>query len=437
MKVDGAGLKLSLSLDNCIKILVTVSFAVTMLQYFTTAPIGGVAPIFLLYGAGSLAFLRPDRGALLRHILGTGSVVFLFFVLFELVSYYSGWSYSIEYGLILIFLVLAIRLILLQVGFLYVLRCYINSAIVCTLIIVVSGKQELSTYQVGQVNRFQAGSAAHPNLLGFTVASYLPLFLGMFLESRKPLKRFSMLALVMAVLGVLFLAGSRGSLVAAFGSLLILLARYTVITPLLSKLRVNPTSVGFTLVGAVGAVAYLSKGARTKAIIKFFNTALALDSKYRGIHSGFSGRTAIWLTFLHRITGLQWLFGFGFRQAYIVDNGYITLLFDNGLLGLVVFTTAVLRVVYWLWVGTNRPESWAWWRYRLVLLALLMAYLINCISARYLLSYGNQYSLLILFMVFSSKKDLLGMEAERTKAVRNQTDGVQGRFVTPRPATAL
>jgi hypothetical protein len=411
---------------------VTVSFAATLLQYFTTLPVGGVAPIFLLYAAGGFAFLRPNRGALLRHILGNGSVVFLFFVLFELVSYYSGWSYSIEYGLILIFLVLAIRLILLQVGFLRILRCYINSAIVCTLIIVVSGKQEISSYQVGQVNRFTAGSVAHPNLLGFTMASYLPLFIGMFLESKKTLKKSFMLGLVLAVLGVLFLAGSRGSLVAALGSLFILLARYTVITPLLSKLRVNAASVGLTLIGGVAAVGYLSKGTRIKGLVKFFNTALALDSKYRGIHSGFSGRTAIWLSFLHRITGLQWLFGFGFRQAYIVDNGYITLLFDNGLLGLVVFTAAIVRVGFWLWMSTNRPDSWDWWRYRLVLLALLMGYLINCISARYLLSYGNQYSLLVLFMVFSNKRDLLGMEAERSRVVNVKVDGNPERFMPPR-----
>ena len=411
-------MRIEISSGNAVRLLVTTALVLTLVQYFTILPVGGIVPIVVLYVSGLIALLRTDRSRSLRQILSAGSVLFPFLVFSEVVSYYSGWSYSIQYGLVLLLLFCSIRLILLQIGLFSVVRCYINSAVICTLVLLISGKQQITEYQVGQVNRFDAGSAAHPNLLGFTVVSYLPLFLGVYLDTQRPYKRYFFLFLILSTLGLLFLAGSRGSLGAVIVAAVILLLRFTTLNPLINKWKVKPLSLVAVLVVVALTIGYFSKASRLLSLGDFFVTALSLNSRGRGIHSGFSGRTEIWVSFLHRINGLQWLFGLGYRQAYLVDNGYITVLFDNGLVGLAVILGSILKVLHWLWGGTKSAQSWGWWRYRVALLTLVIAYLVNCFTARYLFSYGNQFSLLVLFMMLSSREDLLGGKAPQVSRVR-------------------
>ena len=406
------------SLDAFVKLLVTIAFAMTLMQYFLNVPyiIGAVLPIALLAVAGCCALFRTDRSLYFRNILSGGTLLFPFFVFFDVVSFYSGNTASFQYGIVLLIIFLSIRLILLQIGFLVVLHSYINSALFCTAAILVSGRRQISDYQVGQVNRFNGGSEAHPNLIGFTLTSYLALFLGVYLDTAEGIKRYFIIGALVATLITLFLAGSRGSLVAVLAPLIILFFRFAVFRNLAARLQLAPSKILLGLLVLLVAVYYAFAKGHAASIVHFFVASLALDSKQRGIHSGFSGRNAIWVLTISRIKGLQWLFGLGYRQAYLVDNGYITVLFDNGILGLALIVGSMIRLLVWFWRGTTVIVSWGWWRYRVIMLMLIMSYLVNSITARYLFSYGNQFSILMMFMMFSARADIMGGPALSPKA---------------------
>lgn len=410
-----------------VRILVTVAFFITLMQYYTAVENAGLFPVILLYVAGGLALLARDRTEKLLKILNGGGVLFLFLLLSEVVSYYTGQLYSVQYGIILLTLFLAARLIIMQVGFLQIVRCYSQSAIACMIIITVAGRKQLGDYQGGQT-RFTGGSASHPNLLGFTLASYLPIFIGLALDLPRGKKRLFMGALAIVTVVLLFTTGSRGSLGAVILALVIMILRFTILNRLIGQLRLSALQIVVSLLGVGASIYVLMHGSQLAHIAKFFVTALQLDSQQRGIHSGFSGRTYIWANTIRQLSGLQWLFGMGYRAGYVIDSGYITILFDNGIIGGSVILGSMIRVFFWLWQSTREIASPGWWRYYLVLWSMMTIYFINNITTRYLFSYGNQFSLLVIFMIVCNRDELLSIVRQPAAA------GPQSAQAASRPA---
>ena len=398
--------------NNFIRILVTIAFFVSLMQYWVVVNYAGLVPLASLYLAGFLVVLTRDRKNKMSQILSGGSVLILFCVLSEVVSYFNGDPFSVQYGLVLLLLFFMARLIILQIGMLEIIRCYIYSAIFSSLIIVIVGRKQLGDYQGGNT-RFTGGANAHPNLLGFTLASYFPLFIGFALDLPQGRKRLFIGALACVTFALLFTTGSRGSLGAVLLAAVLTAMRFTILNPFMGKVRITLLQALVSLMG-LGALIYtLFHGNQLAHITKFVVEALQLNSQYRGIHSGFSGRTSLWVTAINRLSGLQWLFGMGYRQGFLIDSGYITVLFDNGLLGGSVIVFSVLRLLYWLWMSTRRIESAGWWRYHIVLWNLVIIYLVNNFTTRYLFSYGNQFSLLMIFMMVCKRSELLGRTPSR------------------------
>jgi hypothetical protein len=387
--------------------LVTTAFFISLMQYWINVENAGLVPIGVLFLAAFITLLSKDRTEKLSRILSGGTVLFLFALLSEVVSYFTGALYSIQYGLILIGLFLAARLIIMHIGLLQIVRCYTQSAILCTLIILIAGRKQLSDYQGGQT-RFTGGVGAHPNLLGFTLASYFPLFVGMALDLPRGKRRLFMIGLALVTIVLLFTTGSRGSLGAVIIAVIILVLRFAVFNRMIGHLRLSALQVVGILIGIAGIIYVVFHGNELEKIGKFVVTALQLDSQQRGIHSGFSGRTYIWMVAIRRLSGLEWLFGMGYRQGFVIDSGYVTILFDNGIIGGSVILGSMLRVFYWLWRSTSKIYSPGWWRYYLVLWIMMIIYFVNNVTTRYLFSYGNQFSLLVIFMIVCRKEELLG-----------------------------
>lgn len=91
-----------------------------------------------------------------------------------------------------------------------------------------------------------------------------------------------------------------------------------------------------------------------------------------------------------------------------IDNGYVQLLFESGLIaGLMIFGS-MLRVFYWLWQASRLRENNAWTRYYMMLWCLMIVYFLNNISARYLFSFGSPFSLCILCLMAASREELIG-----------------------------
>jgi hypothetical protein len=230
----------------------------------------------------------------------------------------------------------------------------------------------------------------------------------------------------------MFTTGSRGSLGAVILAAVLIVLRFTILNRLIGQLRLSALQVVTGLLGVGAAIYVLMHGSELEHIGKFFVTALQLDSQQRGIHSGFSGRTSIWVNAIHQLSGLDWLFGKGYRAGYVIDDGYVTILFDNGLVGGSVILGSMLRVFFWLWGSTKEIISPGWWRYYLVLWSMLIIYFVNNVTTRYLFSFGNQFSLLVIFMIVCNKAELLSV-ARRPAALNvpgGQGDGRRARLVS-------
>ena len=413
MAAYGASTGIPFSTNSIIRALVTLAFFVSLMQYWIVVSNAALIPLASLFLAGFLVVMTRDRKRKLAQILSGGSVLILFTLLSLIVTYFSSGFLSVTFGILLVLIFLAARLIILQIGMVDVIRCYTYSAIASTLIITVVGRKQLQDYQ-GGTTRFTGGVGTHPNLLGFTLASYFPLFVGLAMDLPPGKKRWFITLLACVTFGLLFTTGSRGSLGAVVFAAVLTALRFTVFNRLVGKLRISLLQVLFFLL-ALGAVVYvLFHGNHLEKLTQFLVEALQLNNQYRGIHSGFSGRTILWVVAINHLTGLQWLFGTGFRQAVLFDSGYITVLFENGLLGGSVVVGSILRILYWLWTSTNRIESPGWWRYHVILWNLVLIFLINNVTARYLFSIGNQFSLLMIFMMVCQRSDLLGRVQSQT-----------------------
>jgi O-antigen ligase len=138
-----------------------------------------------------------------------------------------------------------------------------------------------------------------------------------------------------------------------------------------------------------------------------------LNTSGRGLKSGLSGRTGIWQIAFHILHAHgRWLFGFGYRMGDrmvgTIDNGYVQLLFESGLIAGGMILGSMLRVFFLLWKVSNPRENNAWTRYYAVLWCLMVVYFLNNVSTRYLFSFGSPFSLCILFLMAASRQELVG-----------------------------
>jgi len=188
--------------------------------------------------------------------------------------------------------------------------------------------------------------------------------------------------------GVIFLTGSRsallGTLVALFIALLLLRRNFT------KKELILACSV------TVGICAvYWS------SIWSHLSSFLALDSNYRGLESGITGRKIAWSAAWDLFREHPW-FGVGYRAhgdvlkiASSAHNGYLATLVEIGILGFLSAMVIVFSGLVGLWRRTAAGE-----RSSAILLALFFGYLVIAMFERYLFNQGNPTSLIFMLGVF-------------------------------------
>ena len=393
-------------LDRLLLTLVFLAFLITFAQYYVSVSFITYVPVICIYIASVLTLLGAKRRRNVTHLLNGGKTLILFSLLSETVSHYTGDRISEQYGLALILLMISWRLLISEIGFLAILRCYAVSSMCSLSIVAFRGRAELASYREGAA-RFSGGAQVHPNLVGFAFAGALPLFIGIALDHPPGTRRKICIGMTALACYVIFTTGSRGSVGAILITGCILGLRFVLQGHSLLRVKVSyGLFLGILLVLLLGT--YTASNVRTlQSITHFFDVAFSVTNKQRGIGSGMSGRTILWRHALHRIHGLNWIFGMGYRQGFDIDNGYVTLLFDSGILGGLVIAGTLIRILVWLWSNADRTSSYGVRRYRLVLLSMMLIYLLNNISTRYLFSFGNQFSLLVLVMMVCRKEDLL------------------------------
>jgi hypothetical protein len=127
---------------------------------------------------------------------------------------------------------------------------------------------------------------------------------------------------------------------------------------------------------------------------------LKTNDPYRGLGTGFTGRATVWFEALN-----IWLeapfFGVGFRQhesllttASSTHNGYLAMLIDTGILGLVVYVTFIGYSLHATLRAITDPRT------KRVILAIIVTYLVMALFDRRALNAGNAFSIWFIIACF-------------------------------------
>jgi hypothetical protein len=305
---------------------------------------------------------------------------------------------------------MAVRALLSVLPIEEVLRSYAYASLLCVPVLLVSSFGELLS-AAALSSRF-APFSFHPNLVGFLAVSFISVQLWAFVAVDK--RRYWFLGLSLIGIALLVLASSRGAIVALAGGVIALLLVHLFKTLKTGTVKVTPIrlATAVTIIVAVSTIASLKTEATVSAM-NYLSDALAINSEYRGVNTGLTGRTAAWQLTVDLINANDsWLFGNGLRSSGAgsvmdmdIDNGYLTLVYDAGVL---VASVIVLRLFFVLWLSAYYYVSSTEARYTRVYGALLLglvAFLTNNIVARYLLGIGNPYSLLGIFLLVMTRRD--------------------------------
>jgi O-antigen ligase len=265
---------------------------------------------------------------------------------------------------------------------------------------------------VSESSRFTGGTRAHPNLLSFVLGGFLPVIVWRAIEEKDRWRKRGLILLSIATFLLAFLTGSRGTLSAILIAAAGLLAR-CLGAGWLRRLQIKRLYIVLLLAMIPVVLMFLIQHNRIGHFADFLNEFLSLSTTTRGVKSGLSGRTGIWGIAFHILgTNDRWLFGFGYRagdrMVGTIDNGYVQLLFESGLIAGAMILGSMLRVFFLLWKASRPRENNAWTRYYMMLWCMMIVYFSNNVSTRYLFSFGSPFSLCVLCLMAASRQELVG-----------------------------
>jgi hypothetical protein len=401
------------------KVLLTSVFVLSFGSYFVPVTIATqIVPVVLMISVAFFLFLKMARKGNLGGLVPAAPMVAAA-VLPLAASLVLARQESALYGALMVAVLLAARTFIATIGLDAVISCYFQASIINVIILVGASAGELAAFRFDG-ERFSPFEF-HPNLLGFILATYIPVQWWAPLQSRRTRNFARAFAIVSGLLVISTI--SRGSVVAVFcGILLVLLMRF-VPRVVSGRLKLSRRAVVFTCFGAsvLVPVVYTQKTVIWDAYANIYSV-FELDSKYRGLQTGFTGRTDIWRDTLDRLSDGSWLTGNGYRTGEervgaSLDNGYLTILFE---LGCFAAAFVILRYFYALYVcgqlmaKSHEPEPASW---STAVFIFLIIFLVNNIVARYLFGYGNPASLLGLFLLTTTRDEIKGLDGPARPAL--------------------
>jgi hypothetical protein len=175
-----------ISLHWLLRVVLAGSFVMGIEQYSLAFPAAAFLPLAGLGLCGLLVLAGRQRAARVQNILGGGGLLFAAMLFGEAISYTSHDQYSEFYGLMFLGIFLCARLIVQEIGVPNVVRAYSDAAILAVCIILVSGRRTLLASESG---RFNGGTRAHPNLVGFVLAGFFPVLVWRAVEEKTRWKK--------------------------------------------------------------------------------------------------------------------------------------------------------------------------------------------------------------------------------------------------------
>jgi hypothetical protein len=390
----------------------TVTFMLSYVQYiFERSDAVRVMSVVIMI-AGSAAFLavnsRQRRRALLASLLRPATLGILAAgTLPSLISsLYRPNLYPFEYGLLLILTLLAARILLTGIGFEGLMLAFFYATATAVIIVVILNFDRLVA-AMGPT-RFSPLSF-DPNRTAFFAVTSIPAQI--WYVMRRPGKKYVLLVTALCLV-VTVAASSRGSI----GALLIggILTSALYLTRLIKSRPQwhSPKRWIHALVLLFFCILGVTFGqAKIETVANSLRTKLEIDTKDRGMNSGFTGRTKNWATLFEVMPKTYWLAGNGYRTTdedfgFPVDNGYLSSVYELGLFSTVVLTAKYLLVLISISIAyvTNKSASGSSLPAVLFTLTIFIA---NAFVHRVFFGYGDQASLWVLFIIVSTRQDIL------------------------------
>ena len=323
--------------------------------------------------------------------IGEGSLVLWLVPIFTLVaSLQSNYEKSPQYWIVNAGVLLLARLFVARVALREILLGYFWAGVSCIILLLMLAWQSLLG-AVQTLSKFTDYYGFHPNTLAFALGSFGVASIWQFVVA-SGLKKILAAVTLLFCLAITFLAASRGSLVAITMGATVIGAMYC-----FRKGRIRSFAV--VLAGLVFCFWLIVRSDAFGSAFDYTETYLQLTNSGRGIDSGMSGRLDEWRTISLYLGRGSWLYGNGVRAAdallYPVDNGFLVLLYDMGILPVLLITGRFAVIVYRLarnYLSLGRDLE-------LVSLFLVLVFLLNNIVARYLFGVGNPFSLLMLMFL--------------------------------------
>ena len=247
----------------------------------------------------------------------------------------------------------------------------------------------LSGTTLAESARYGGPFEAHPNLIGHMMGLFALVIFWQARELRWKGKLLYWTAAATAF-AMCVAASSRGGLIAAAAA-----TGATYVLASLKDRKLRRRLALLTLVSVVAAAFYLDEA------FEFLVDLLQLNSEHRGVGTGLTGRTDLWAYIVDQFwtARVPLLWGGGFRNEWIngitVDNSYLVILAEAGVLGLVLWVgRALLLIKRSVRSITIRPET-----PDLVVCAVLLFSVAEAVVNRQFLAIGNPASLLVLMLV--------------------------------------
>lgn len=245
--------------------------------------------------------------------------------------------------------------------------------------------------------RLSISTMAHPNFLGLISFGFLICSLAV---KNIPLR----ICLISINFVAIAQAESRSALVASFLGLLTYAA-----------IRITWSHKGkaaFTLAGAtLGGIVFLLFF--QDAIENRISALLFLNDRYRGLGTGFTGRTELWQEAFDLFLQNPW-FGVGFRmhELYIksAHNGYLSLLAEVGIVGTAALSL-LLIALYWSLLRQALRGNYI----AAIGFSFVTGYLFLATFERFFLNMGNPTSMLTWLFLLKPVHDGLAPRLRRTQ----------------------
>jgi O-antigen ligase len=196
---------------------------------------------------------------------------------------------------------------------------------------------------------------------------------------------------LLVALVMLYLTNSRGSTIGTFTGLMTASAVYFLINGARKRLVIITV---LSIAVVVGAAAEITSGFISDQVLN-------LNDPRRGLDSGFTGRLGPWLYGLDLALERPF-FGYGYRASETlfepigidsVHNGYLSMLLDMGVTGLIAWLVFLMHVIWTGFQRMRRPVA-------IPAIGILVGYAILGLVERYALNAGQPLSILFLISAF-------------------------------------